>query len=393
MGRWVRKNGKNIKLKEENKLAKVETITISKEKEIAECKEIMSNILSYAIEERRSMTELEERKYNQYKNRLEELEKTDRKEENKTMDKKEFRNFKNNEELADFEVRNVHMGYNPSFAEVGVNVGESKVSTLSQTILDLLHENAVVLNYLPMQTIQGERKLPIAVNNNKKSAIVLENEQFTEKDYAVSFKSLETQKLGQMTVLSRETLEDNQLNVPAMVADQTAKDYARKLEELVLVGAVPGKAEGVLVAKGANKTVAEALTVDSLVDAFYALPKMAREKAVLIVDNDTLKALRKLKDQNGRPLMEYSTAKLGDRSAEVVFGCPVVEVEQDVMPSNTYCAFVDFQDSVFAGIGRQFNLVRDDSMKRAYDQVCYVSSMRFGQIVVDAKCISLVTNA
>ena len=81
------------------------------------------------------------------------------------------------------------------------------------------------------------------------------------------------------------------------------------------------------------------------------------------------------------------------RSAEVVFGCPVVEVEQSVMPENTYCAFVDFQDAVFAGVGRQFNLVRDDSMKRAYDQVCYVSSMRFGQIVVDAKCISLVTNA
>ena len=377
-------------------MAKVETYTISKEKEISECKEIMKNLLQGALKEQRSMSDLEQRKYDKYANRLAELEQNENRKESKQMDKK-FQEFKNNEELANFEVRNVHMGYNPSFDEVGVNVGESKVSTLSQTILDLLHENAVVLNYVPMQTIQGERKLPIAVNNNKKSAIVLENEQFTEKDYAVSFKSLETQKLGQMTVLSRETLEDNELNVPVMVADQTAKDYARKLEELVLVGAVPGKAEGVLVAEGAHKTVAkevaDELTVDSLIDAFYALPKMAREKAVLIVDNETLKTLRKLKDQNGRPLMEYSTAKLGDRSEEVVFGCPVVEVEQSVMPENVFCAFVDFQDAVFAGVGRQFNLVRDDSMKRAYDQVCYVSSMRFGQIVVDAKCISLVTKA
>lgn len=308
---------------------------------------------------------------------------------------KKFQEFKNNEELADFELetRNIHMGYNPSYAEVGANVGASKVSTLQQTILDLMHEQAVVLQFVNAQMIQGERKLPIAVNSNKKTAIVLENEQFTEKDYAVSFKALETQKLGQMTVLSRETLEDNQLNIPMMVADQVSKDFARKLEELVLVGAVAGKAEGVLVAEGANKTVATALTVDALVDALYALPKMAREKAVLIVDNATLKALRKLKDQNGRPLMEYSTAKLGDRGAEVVLGCPVVEVEQDVMPSNVHCAFVDFADAVFAGVGRQFNLVRDDSMKRAYDQVVYVANMRFGQIVVDPKCISLVTKA
>ena len=38
---------------------------MTEQEEILECKQIMKNILSYAIEEHRPMTETEERKYNQ----------------------------------------------------------------------------------------------------------------------------------------------------------------------------------------------------------------------------------------------------------------------------------------------------------------------------------------
>ena len=68
---------------------------MTEQEEILECKQIMRSLLQGAVNERRSLTSLEQRKYDKYANRLAELETENRKEENKQMDKNltEFRNF------------------------------------------------------------------------------------------------------------------------------------------------------------------------------------------------------------------------------------------------------------------------------------------------------------
>ena len=360
------------------------------EPDIATLKEEKRAMLQDAVANERSLTPEENRRLKQIDSILEsENENRNRKEDKQIMENK-FKNAKNGEELAnvEFEIREHHMGYNS--ASSGSNFSEAKVVSMQQQVLDLMHKDAVVLSHVNMYQVQGERKLPVAVNNNEKTAIVLENEAFTERDYGVQFKSLECQKLGQMSVVSTETLQDSEVNVAQLIAQQTAKDYARKVEELLLVGSEKGKAEGVLVAEDANVVEVAGLDYNSFVDAFYSLPKNARAKAVYLTDNEGLKALRKMKDANQRPLLQQSVDSIGQRGQDFVLGCPVVEVEATNLPEGVYGAFVDFDDAVFAGVGRQFNMVRDDSMKRQYDQVCFVSNMRFGCIVKDAQCISVI---
>lgn len=302
---------------------------------------------------------------------------------------RDLRNAKNGEELGQIEVRDVHhMGYNP--ASQGSNFNEAKHVSMQNAVLDLMHKNAVILGHVNMQQVQGERKLPVAVNDNLKTAIVLENESFTEKDYGVVFKSLECQKLGQMSVVSTETLQDSDVNVAQLIADQTAKDYARKVEELLLVGAEKNKAEGCLVCADANVVEVAAVDYNAFVDALYSLSKNARAKAVYVTDNEGLKALRKMKDGNQRPLLQQSVDSIGQRGQDFLLGCPVVEVEATNLPEGVAGAFVDFDDAMFVGVGRNFNMVRDDSMKRQYDQVCFVSNMRFGCIIKDPKCIAII---
>ena len=342
-------------------------------------------ILTRAVSEERSMTARENQEVNSIDKELEKM-MENRKEDKQMTD---LRNAKNGEELGQIEVRDVHhMGYNP--ASQGSNFNEAKHVSMQNAVLDLMHKEAVVLGHVNMQQVQGERKLPVAVNDNEKTAIVLENEAFSEKDYGVVFKSLECQKLGQMSVVSTETLQDSDVNVAQLIADQTAKDYARKVEELLLVGAEKGKAEGCLVCKDANVVEAVAVDYDAFVDALYSLPKNARAKAVYITDNEGLKALRKMKDGNQRPLLQQSVDSIGQRGQDFLLGCPVVEVEATNLPDGVAGAFVDFDDAMFVGVGRQFNMVRDDSMKRQYDQVCFVSNMRFGCIIKDPKCIAII---
>ena len=373
------------------KSVKVETIPVGEEF-YQEKRNEKKRILEKAIQENRSLTESEEKRINQIDNVW--LNNSNQKQEIRKEDKQmvnEFKNAKNGEELGQVEIRaNHHMNYNPAFNGQGSSFEEAKKVTMQQEVLDLLHKNAVVLEHVSFQVVNGERKLPVAVNNNEKTAIVLENEAFTEKDYGVQFKSLECQKLGQMSIVSAETLTDSEVNVPALIADQTSKDYARKIEELVLVGNVANKAEGVLVAEGANVVEVAGVDYEALVDAFYSLPKHARNKAVYLTDNAGLRALRKMKDGNQRPLLQQSVDSIGQRGQDYLLGCPVVEVEATNLPDGVAGAFVDFDDAVFAGMGRQFSMVRDDSMRRNYDQICYVSSLRVGCIIKDEKCISII---
>lgn len=301
-----------------------------------------------------------------------------------------IKNAKNGEELGQVEVRSHHMNYNPAYNGQGSSFEEAKKVTMQQQVMDLLHKNAVVLDHVVFNEVQGERKLPVAVNNNEKTAIVLENEAFSERDYGVTFKNLECQKLGQMSVVSAESLLDSEVRVDLLIADQTAKDYSRKMEELILVGATPGKAEGVLVAEDAHVVEATGAGYDCLVDALYSLPKFARAKAVYVTDNENIKNLRRLVDSNGRPIMEASTNSIGQRGQDLVLGCPVVEVEATNLPDGVVGAFVDFDDALFVGMGKTFSMVRDDSMKRQYDQVCFVSNLRFGCIIKDAQCIAVI---
>lgn len=341
-------------------------------------------ILQRAIDNNVSLTKQENR-------RLQEIDKilnSEKMEDKKMVENRDLKNAKNGEDLSQLEIREHHMGYNP--ASNGANYNEAKIVTIQQKVYDLLHKNAVVLNHVQMQQVQGERKLPIAVNNNEKCAIVLENEAFSEKDYGVRFKSMECQKLGQMSVVSAEAMVDSEVSVAHLIADQTAKDYARKLEELLLVGNAENKAEGVLVAEGANVVEVAGVNYEALVDAFYSLPKHARSKAVYVTDNAGLKALRKMKDANQRPLLQNGMDSIGQRGQDLLFNCPVVEVEATAMPEGVAGAFVDFDDAVFAGMSRQFSMVRDDSMRRNYDQICFVSSLRFGCVVVDPKCIAII---
>lgn len=365
-------------------MATVETRYFNSSKE--EMIEKKKQILQSCVSEERSMSSSERSLVDSIDKELEKLEMKNRKEDDVKMT--DLRKAKNGEELGQIEVREHHMGYNPD--SQGSSFNGAKHVSMQNAVLDLMHKNAVILGHVNMQQVQGERKLPVAVNNNEKTAIVLENEAFSEKDYGVVFKSLECQKLGQMSVVSTETLQDSDVNVAQLIADQTSKDYARKVEELLLVGAEKGKAEGCLVCADANVVEVAGVDYNAFVDALYSLPKNARTKAVYITDNEGLKALRKMKDGNQRPLLQQSVDSIGQRGQDYLLGCPVVEVEATNLPDGVAGAFVDFDDAMFVGVGRNFNMVRDDSMKRQYDQVCFVSNMRFGCIIKDPKCIAII---
>ena len=92
-----------------------------------------------------------------------------------------------------------------------------------------------------------------------------------------------------------------------------AKEFARRIgakeEEAFFTGDGSGKPLGVLAATGGAETgvtsaSSTAITADELMDLFYSLKSPYRKKAVWVLNDSTIKAVRKLKDSTGQYLWQ-----------------------------------------------------------------------------------------
>ncbi len=97
------------------------------------------------------------------------------------------------------------------------------------------------------------------------------------------------------------------------VAAYIAREFARRIgsreEEAFFTGDGNGKPLGFLAEVGGadvgiTAASATAITADELIDLFYSLKVPYRKKAVWLLNDSTVKAIRKLKDSNGQYLWQ-----------------------------------------------------------------------------------------
>ena len=116
-------------------------------------------------------------------------------------------------------------------------------------------------------------------------------------------------KLGTMIKVSEELLNDSVFDLESYIAREFARRIGAKEEEAFFTGDGTGKPLGVLADKGGAEvgvTAASAtgITADELLDLYYSLFSPYRKKAVWVVNDSTIKAIRKLKDNNGQYLWQ-----------------------------------------------------------------------------------------
>lgn len=175
-----------------------------------------------------------------------------------------------------------------------------------------------------IQTSSGDRKIPVASTKGTASWIDEEG-AFTESDDAFSQVTIGAYKLGTMIKVSEELLNDSAFDLEAYIAKEFARRIGAKEEEAFFTGDGSGKPLGVLAASGGAETgitaaSATAVTADELMDLFYSLRAPYRRNAVWIVNDSTIKAIRKLKDGNGQYLWQPA---LTAGAPDMLLGRPV----------------------------------------------------------------------
>jgi HK97 family phage major capsid protein len=161
-----------------------------------------------------------------------------------------------------------------------------------------------------IQTASGDRKIPL-VSSHGSAAWIDEEGAYNESDEAFSQVTLSAYKLGTLMKITEELLNDSVFNLESYIATEFARRIGAAEEEAFLIGDGSGKPTGIFAASGgatvgvtaASSTV---ITMDEIMDLFYALKAPYRRNAVFIMNDATVKLIRKLKDGNGQYLWQPS---------------------------------------------------------------------------------------
>ena len=175
-----------------------------------------------------------------------------------------------------------------------------------------------------IRTSSGDRKIPVVATKGTASWIDEEG-AYLESDDSFGQVSIGAYKVGTMIKVSEELLNDSVFDLEAYISREFARRIGAKEEEAFFTGDGSGKPLGVLAAAGGAETgvtaaSATTITADELIDLFYSLKAPYRRNAVWVLNDSTIKAIRKLKDNQGQYLWQPS---LTTGAPDLLLGKPV----------------------------------------------------------------------
>ena len=161
-----------------------------------------------------------------------------------------------------------------------------------------------------IQTSSGDRKIPVVTTHGSASWLD-EEELYPDSDEVFGQTSIGAYKLGTFIKVSDELLSDSVFDLQNYISTEFARRIGSKEEEAFFVGDGSGKPTGIFAATGGAQlgvttAGATAITVDEVIDLFYSLKSPYRKKAVFVMNDATVKTIRKLKDGQGQYLWQPS---------------------------------------------------------------------------------------
>lgn len=162
--------------------------------------------------------------------------------------------------------------------------------------------------------------------------------------------TLELKKMGVIVALTRELIEDEEIDLFSFIGSRVAENFAEAEDEFVFNGdgtSTYGSFTGLLKSTKVNTvtmtgTTFASATFDNLLDMITATPKGARANGKFYMNFGVMNSFRKKKDDESRYI--FQEASVG--GPVTIWGKPVIDVEvmPDMSDTAANTAFVIFGD-------------------------------------------------
>ena len=243
-----------------------------------------------------------------------------------------------------------------------------------------------------LQTDQGNPlSYPTSDGTLEIGEIIAENATATASDPTFGTLPLTVYKFSSKIItVPFELLQDSAVDIESFINDRIVSRLGRIGNQVFTVGTGTGQPTGIVTAAAAGVTAATggAVTVsyDNLVDLQHSIDPAYRDGAFFMMHDSTIKAIRKLKDSNGRPLwVPDFDGGITAAQGGTLLGSPVMLNQQmPVMAANAKSIlFGNFKNYIIRDV-MAMNLFRfTDSVYASKGQVGFLAWMRSGGNFID----------
>lgn len=193
---------------------------------------------------------------------------------------------------------------------VDANGGYLVPEEYDSRLIDTLTEENIMRKLGHTITTSDEHKINIAATKPA-AAWIDEGGALSFGDATFAQINLDAHKLHVAVKVTEELLYDNAFGLESYIIEQFGKALSNAEEDAFLNGDGKGKPLGIFAETGGGTVgvtaaSATAITADEIINLVYSLKRPYRKNAKFIMNDQTIAALRKLKDNNGAYLWQPS---------------------------------------------------------------------------------------
>lgn len=261
-----------------------------------------------------------------------------------------------------------------------------------RTLIDGLSEFNVMRGIAHIiKTSSGDRKIPVVASHGTASWVDEEG-SIPESDDSFGQATLSAYKLATLIKVSNEMLNDSVFSIDTYIVNELARRIGEAEEAAFIAGDGSSKPTGIFAETGGGETgvtaaSATAITFDEMYDLYYSLRSPYRKNSRWIMNDSTVKAIRKLKDANG----QYLWQPAGLSTPDTLLGKPILtsSYAPEIAAAKTPIAFGDF--SYYWIADRQGNtLQRLNELYATNGQIGFIATKRTDGKLVLPEAIQLL---
>lgn len=181
--------------------------------------------------------------------------------------------------------------------------------TIADKIVKKVYDISPILEKATKYNIKGTLSIPYYPDDAESATDITMayKDEFTElESTSGKFKSIELKGFlaGVLSLISKSLINNSKFDIVSFVIEQMAYNISRWVEGELIKG-TEGKIEGLSsVTQGITSAAATAITADELIDLQDSVKDAFQQDAIWIMSPKTRTAIRKLKDSNGRYLLQ-----------------------------------------------------------------------------------------
>lgn len=189
--------------------------------------------------------------------------------------------------------------------------------SMEKKIVHALTENNVIRRLATVIHTEGsDHRIPVLTSVTEAQWLT-ENEPMQMAEATFGSRALNVHRLGMMIQVSTELVKDAGMDMSTFLSEAFAEQFASAEENAFLNGNGMNMPKGLLASGSAETGVTaqatNAITAEEVISLYYSLDEKYRQNAVFMMHEDTAKALRLLKGENGHYLWREALGGEPDR--------------------------------------------------------------------------------